>query len=364
MSESPQSGLPQSGLPLSGLPLSESARPRAPLRVAAIDCGTNAIRLLVADVLTDGSRPRLVDVHREERLVRLGEGVDATGMLASQAIDRAWQALADYAAVIRASGVLQVRIAATSATRDAGNSDEFVAMVRATIGRDPEVLSGVMEAEIGFLGTVGDLHVADGTALVIDIGGGSTELIVGRPDAPMVGMPGDRGSGSTDGQAAADILGRVSLDIGAVRITERILRGDPPSRQQISDAERWVAGIAAPALDGLPLRGVRQVVAVGGTALTVAAAALRQFDLNPQALQLARVPIAEIDRATTMLLGATRAHRAALRYIQPGRTDVIGGGALILRALADQLVDRVGVEAITVSGHDILDGLALSLVPQ
>jgi exopolyphosphatase/guanosine-5'-triphosphate,3'-diphosphate pyrophosphatase len=328
------------------------------LRVAAIDCGTNAIRLLIADVHTDGHRPRLVDVHREERLVRLGEGVDATGLLAPQAIDRAWQALADYAAVIRATGVLELRIAATSATRDARNANEFTAMVRATIGRDPEVLSGAAEAEIGFLGTVGDLNPDDGPALVIDIGGGSTELIVGLP---FRGDDGRLGDGTRSSQDAGIIRGAVSLDLGAVRITERILRDDPPSRQQISDAQRWASGLIAPALDRLPLRGVRQVVAVAGTALTVAAAALRHVDLNPQALQLASVPIAEIDRAATFLLGATRAHRAALRYVQPGRTDVIGGGALILRTIADLLAARIGIEQITVSGHDILDGLALSL---
>jgi exopolyphosphatase/guanosine-5'-triphosphate,3'-diphosphate pyrophosphatase len=184
--------------------------------------------------------------------------------------------------------------------------------------------------------------------LVVDIGGVSTELVVGRP-------------AGADG-AAPDASG--SIDARAVRITERILRGDPPSAPQLAEATGWVSRLTGPALDRLPLRGVRQVVAVAGTALTVAAAALRHVDLDPAALHLATVPIAEIDRATKLLLGANRAHRAALRYVPAGRVDVIGGGALILRTITEQLAERIGIDSITVSQHDILDGLALSLVPQ
>ncbi len=326
-----------------------ASSPGTPLRVAAIDCGTNAIRLLVAEVITDGVRPQLVDVHREERIVRLGEGVDATRSLASQAIDRAWMALADYSAIARASGALGLRTAATSAIRDVDNAADFVEMVRMTVGQVPEVLSGAQEAELGFAGTVADLDVAGGDVLVIDIGGGSTELVVGRPPAGA--------------ETAGSITAATSLDIGAVRITERILRGDPPTRQQLDAATGWAQQLIGTALDGMDLRRVRRVVAVAGTAMTVAAAALRHISLDASALHLATVPIVEIDRATTLLLGATRAHRAALRYVHPGRVDVIGGGALILTTVVDQLRGRVGVDTITLSAHDILDGLALSLAP-
>ncbi|MGI8415289.1 MAG: exopolyphosphatase, partial [Nakamurella sp.] len=217
------------------------------------------------------------------------------------------------------------------------------------VGQSPEVLSGAQEAAIGFAGTVCDLDGADGDVLVIDIGGGSTELVVGRPP--------------TGAEAAGVITAAVSLDIGAVRITERILLGDPPTRPQIDAATGWAQQLIGAALDGMDLRRVRRVVAVAGTAMVVAAAALRHLSLDAAALHLATVPIAEINRATTLLLGATRAHRAALRYVHPGRVDVIGGGALILSAAVDQLRARIGIDSITVSAHDILDGLALSLAP-
>ncbi|HEY5116169.1 MAG TPA: exopolyphosphatase, partial [Nakamurella sp.] len=150
------------------------------LRVAAIDCGTNSIRLLIADVSGGESGPRLVDVHREMRVVRLGEGVDATGMLSTHALDRTWRALADYSAAVRSSGAVRVRMAATSATRDAGNRQDFVTMVRSTLGQDPEVITGDEEAELSFAGAVGELDPATGPFMVVDIGGGSTEIVTGN----------------------------------------------------------------------------------------------------------------------------------------------------------------------------------------
>src|SRR6478609_8109414 len=172
------------------------------LRVAAIDCGTNSIRLLVADVARDANGiPQLVDVHREMRVVRLGEGVDATGYLSTHALDRTWRALADYAAVVRASGVVRIRMVATSATRDAANRGDFTEMVNSTLGQDPEVISGDEEAELSFAGAVGELDPATGPFLVVDIGGGSTELVVGS-----------RSRGQNR------ITGAISIDIGCVRI--------------------------------------------------------------------------------------------------------------------------------------------------
>ncbi len=317
----------------------------APMRVAGIDCGTNSIRLLVADVVREpDGRPRLTDVHREMRVVRLGEGVDATGRLSSHALDRTWRALADYAAVITASGVVRTRMVATSATRDAGNRADFVEMVRSTLGQDPEVITGDEEAELTFAGAVGDLDPASGPFLVVDIGGGSTELVIGE----RVG-------------ASNRLAGGISLDIGCVRITERILRGDPPSSTERDRARRWARQILADGLDRLPVHRVRRLIPVSGTATTVAAAALRLPTYDPARIHLAELPIDRVHTVADTLLGATRAHRAALGYMHPGRVDVIGGGALILSVMIELVAARTPIHQVTVSEHDILDGIVLSL---
>lgn len=317
----------------------------APMRVAGIDCGTNSIRLLVADVVREpDGRPRLTDVHREMRVVRLGEGVDATGRLSSHALDRTWRALADYAAVITASGVVRTRMVATSATRDAGNRADFVEMVRSTLGQDPEVITGDEEAELTFAGAVGDLDPASGPFLVVDIGGGSTELVIGE----RVG-------------ASNRLAGGVSLDIGCVRITERILRGDPPSSTERDRARHWARQILADGLDRLPVHRVRRLIPVSGTATTVAAAALRLPTYDPARIHLAELPIDRVHTVADTLLGATRAHRAALGYMHPGRVDVIGGGALILSVMIELVAARTPIHQVTVSEHDILDGIVLSL---
>lgn len=318
------------------------------MRVAAIDCGTNTIRLLVADGRPGPAGTELVDVHREMRVVRLGEGVDATGRITSGALDRTWHVLADYTAILRSAGAVQVRMAATSATRDAVNRDEFTAMVTRTLGQEPEVISGAQEAELSFTGAVAGLIARGpvaGDVLVVDIGGGSTELVVGTP---------------TGGDPL--IRGRISEDIGSVRVTERVLAGDPPTREQISAARAWIEPVVAGALDRLPLAGVRTFVAVSGTATTVAAAALRLPLYQPEVLDLARIGLAELDRAGQKLLGMPRAHRAALGFMHPGRVDVIGAGALILGAVAAGVADRTRLTMATISEHDILDGLALSLL--
>ena len=318
-----------------------------PVRVAAIDCGTNSIRLLVADLTTVDGEVRLADVHREMRVVRLGEGVDATGRLSTGAIDRTWSALADYVAVIRASGAVEVRMAATSATRDAANRNDFVGMVRATLGQDPEVISGAEEAELSFRGAVGDLDPATGPFLVVDIGGGSTEMVIGS----VVG-------------GRIQIADRLSLNIGCVRLTERILRSDPPTAEERREAVELTRSMLADGLDRLPVRTIRRLVPVSGTATTVAAAALRLPTYDPGRIHLSRIGSRRVHEVAQFLLGATRAHRAALPYMHPGRVDVIGAGAMVLSALVTAVGRRVGpgfVDEITVSEHDILDGLALSL---
>ncbi len=315
-------------------------------RVAAIDCGTNSIRLLVADLTTVDGRTALTDVHREMRVVRLGEGVDATGRLSGAALDRTWSALSDYTAILCTAGAVQVRMAATSATRDAANRGDFVAMVAATLGQEPEVISGEEEAELSFRGAVGDLDPSTGPFLVVDIGGGSTELVVGSV---------------VDGQI--DLAGARSVDLGCVRITERVLRGDPPTAEERRNAVQWATSVLAGALDELPVSTVRRLVPVSGTATTVAAAALRLPTYDPDRIHLATVPFRRVQEVSDVLLRATRAHRAALGYMHPGRVDVIGGGALILSALCSLVGQRARrvADVVTVSEHDILDGLALSL---
>lgn len=317
------------------------------MRVAAIDCGTNSIRLLIADVAREpDGRLRLADVHREMRVVRLGQGVDATGRLSEHALDRTWRALADYAAIISASGAVRTRMVATSATRDAQNRADFVDMVRATLGQEPEVISGEEEAQLSFAGAVGDLDPSTGPFLVVDIGGGSTELVVGERDG-----------------AINRLAGGISLDIGCVRITERILRGDPPTTAERDEARRWARQILADGLDRLPVEGVRRLVPVSGTATTVAAAALRLPTYDPARIHLSEIPVDRVHAVADILLGATRAHRAALGYMHPGRVDVIGGGALILSTMVSLVARRVRqpLTTVTVSEHDILDGIALSL---
>ncbi|RIJ76499.1 Ppx/GppA family phosphatase [Nakamurella silvestris] len=313
-------------------------------RVAAIDCGTNSIRLLVADLEETDSGLVLTDVHREMRVVRLGEGVDATGSLQPAAIDRTWAALADYNAILRASGAIRVRMAATSATRDAANRQDFVSMVRSTLGQDPEVITGVEEAELSFRGAVADLDPAEGPFMVVDIGGGSTEMVVGS---------------IVDGEV--QLAGSVSMDIGCVRITERLLHGDPPTAHEIIQARAWAHDILLEGLKQLPVEQVRTLVPVSGTATTVAAAALGLSAYDPNLIHLSRIPVGKVKAAAHFFLGATRAHRAALGYMHSGRVDVIGGGALVLETLVDLVRERTAVDDIIVSEHDILDGLAMSL---
>lgn len=328
---------------LTGADLEEAAR-STPLRVAAIDCGTNSIRLLVADVARSGNRTRLVDVHREMRVVRLGEGVDATGRLSTHALDRTWRALADYTATLRGLGAVDVRMVATSATRDAENRQQFVDLVRGTLGQEPEVITGQEEAELSFTGAVGELDPETGPFLVVDIGGGSTEFVTGT----MV-----------DGRTV--LTGAVSMDIGCVRITERILTGDPPDAAQRDRATRWARAMVSEALSHLPVGEVRRLVPVSGTATTVAAAALGLFRYDPDRIHLSRIPAPSVHAVATMMFSATRAHRAMLGYMHPGRVDVIGGGALILSTVVSLVAERAPIDAVTVSEHDILDGIALSM---
>ncbi len=305
------------------------------MRVAGIDCGTNSIRLLVADAV-DG---QLVDVTREMRIVRLGEGVDRTGSLAPQALERTRAALRDYAATITANGAERVRMVATSATRDAANRDVFVSMVRAVLGRDPEVISGREEAALSFAGAVASLRDLRGPVLVADIGGGSTELVVGSPD----------GAGG---------LRARSMDVGCVRMTERHLRSDPPTPEQIEAAVADVRQAIDQVRGDVPLYDVGTFVGVAGTVTTVAAIALGLDRYDAAAIHGRVLSAPQVHDVTARLLAMTHDERAALPVMHPGRVDVIGAGALILRSL----VEATGAAEVIASEHDILDGIALSLL--
>jgi exopolyphosphatase/guanosine-5'-triphosphate,3'-diphosphate pyrophosphatase len=305
-------------------------------RVAAVDCGTNSIRLLVADVDPVGGT--LVDVDRRMEIVRLGQDVDRTGRLAPEALERTFAACDRYAARIRDLGAQQVRFVATSASRDASNRDVFVAGVAQRFGVQPEVVPGAVEAALSFTGAVRGLPGArlDPPVLVVDIGGGSTELVLGveRPEAAT------------------------SVDVGCVRMTERHVTADPPAE---SDIAATVADVDA-ALDrahaAVPLERAATLVGLAGSVTTVAAIWLGLARYDSAAIHGARITADGVREVSERLLAMTREQRAALPVMHPGRVDVIGAGALVLR----RIVDRLGLPEVVVSEHDILDGIAWSLV--
>jgi exopolyphosphatase / guanosine-5'-triphosphate,3'-diphosphate pyrophosphatase len=302
-------------------------------RVAAVDCGTNSIRLLVADI--DGSTLR--DVDRRMEIVRLGEGVDRTGRFAPAALERTFAACRRYADIIEDTKAARVRFVATSASRDVANRDEFVAGVRAAVGVDPEVITGDEEAELSFVGATREL--ADGgyetPFLVVDIGGGSTEFVLG----------------GTSVQAAR------SVDVGCVRMTERHLHDDPPTAEQVAAARADIEAAIAVAAETVPIDETATLVGLAGSVTTVAAMALDLPAYLPERIHRSRIAAAEVRKVTERLLAMTREERAALPFMHPGRVDVIGAGALILGCV----VDAVAADEVLVSEHDILDGIAWSL---
>ncbi|TQJ20399.1 exopolyphosphatase/guanosine-5'-triphosphate,3'-diphosphate pyrophosphatase [Micromonospora sp. A202] len=309
-------------------------------RVAAIDCGTNSIRLLVADLPGESAGPQapLVDLTRRMEIVRLGQGVDRTGRLAPEAIERTRVALASYAADIEKLGAERVRMCATSASRDAANAADFTEMVQRTLGVAPEVVTGDEEARLSFTGAVRGLP-ADAKApfLVVDIGGGSTEFVVG-----------DR---------AAGVRAAISVDIGCVRMTERHLPGDPPTPEQVAAAQADIAAAVDRALAVVPGREAATLVGLAGSVTTVVALAqgLREYD--PERIHHARVSYEAVAQVTAELLSQTREQRLANPVMHPGRADVIGAGALVLRVI----MERAGMPSVVASEHDILDGIAWSL---
>ena len=298
------------------------------MRVAAVDCGTNSVRLLIRDLPGQ-------ELHREMRIVRLGEGVDRTGFLAPQALSRTRDALEAYAAVCASLGVDKTRMVATSATRDASNRSDFVDMVVATLGVEPEVISGHDEAALSFRGATFGLAPHDGPFLVMDIGGGSTELVLG----------------TTAVEAAR------SIDVGCVRLTERHLRSDPPTPGEIAAATADVDAALLSALETVPASRARTAVGLAGSVTTVAALALELTSYQPEVIHLSRVSRDQVARITADLLAMSHDERSRLPVMHPGRVDVIGGGALVL----DRAMELLSLDEIVVSESDILDGIALSV---
>jgi exopolyphosphatase/guanosine-5'-triphosphate,3'-diphosphate pyrophosphatase len=302
-----------------------------PMRVAAIDCGTNSIRLLIADI--DESNFR--EVIRDMEIVRLGQGVDETGQFHPDAIARTLAAVDKFAAEIAKRGVEKIRFCATSATRDATNRHLFVDGVRERLGIEPEVISGDEEAALSFAGAIKDLDSSNGPFLVVDIGGGSTEFVFGTSTV----------------EAAR------SVNIGCVRMTERHFASDPATAEQIEAARADIQAAIAQAAAVVPITTAKTLVAVAGTATTVAAAALDLPEYDRYAIHLSRISAQKVQEVAAMFAGKNREERLALGYMHPGRVDVIAAGSLVL----SEIMKATGATEFVASESDILDGMAFSL---
>ncbi|UUN27295.1 Ppx/GppA phosphatase family protein [Streptomyces sp. FIT100] len=301
-------------------------------RVAAVDCGTNSIRLLVADA--DPATGQLVDLDRRMTIVRLGQGVDRTGRLAPEALERTFAACREYAEAIKAHGAERIRFVATSASRDAENRDDFVRGVLDILGVEPEVISGDQEAEFSFTGATKELPGHE-ERLVVDIGGGSTEFVVGH----------DR------------VEAARSVDIGCVRLTERHVRTDPPAPAEAAAIRADIAAALDLAEETVPIREAQTLVGLAGSVTTVAAIALGLEAYDSSVIHHSRISREQVAEVTGRLLSATHDERAAIPVVHPGRVDVIAAGALVLL----EIMDRIGIDEVVVSEHDILDGIAWSM---
>jgi exopolyphosphatase / guanosine-5'-triphosphate,3'-diphosphate pyrophosphatase len=301
------------------------------MRVAAIDCGTNSIRLLIADVQGENFR----EVFRDMEIVRLGQGVDQTGQFHPDAIARTLAAVDKYAAEIARRGVEKIRFCATSATRDATNRELFINGVKERLGVAPEVISGEEEAALSFAGATKDLPDSLAPFLVIDIGGGSTEFVIGTRTVEKA----------------------KSVNIGCVRMSERHFKKDPASQEEIEAARKDIQAAIAEAASVVAIKSAKSLIAVAGTATTVAAAALELTEYDRYAIHLSRISAENVHKVSEMFLRMNRAERAALGYMHPGRVDVIGAGSLVL----SEIVKAVGASGYIACESDILDGIAFSL---
>ena len=301
-------------------------------RVAAIDCGTNSIRLLIADI--DGNNFR--EVVREMEVVRLGQGVDKHKAFNPEAIERTLEATRKYAEIIAAKGVEKIRFCATSATRDASNRALFIDGVREILGIEPEVIPGAEEASLSFLGATKELKGMGAPYLVVDIGGGSTEFVFGSESVEKA----------------------KSVNIGCVRMSERHLKTSPPTARDVAKAISDIDDAIADAARSVPIKKATTLIAVAGTATTVAAAALGLSEYDRHAIHLSRIPAQKVFGIAQQFSLMSREEIAALGYMHPGRVDVIAAGALVL----SRVMIATGATEFVASESDILDGIAWGLM--
>lgn len=301
------------------------------MRVAAIDCGTNSIRLLIADI-HDGS---FKEVIRRMEVVRLGQGVDKNKAFDPEAIERTLKVTADYARVIASKGVEKIRFCATSATRDASNRHLFIDGVREILGIEVEVIPGAEEAALSFMGGTKELSATDGPFLVVDIGGGSTEFVLG----------------------SSQVESAKSVNIGCVRMAERHLSEQPPSADSVASAIVDIDAAIASAAEEVSIRTAKTLICVAGTATTVAAAALGLTEYDRYSIHLVRIPAAKVHEVAAIFQSMTRDQIAALGYMHPGRVDVITAGSLVL----SRVLRATGATGFVASESDILDGIAWGL---
>jgi exopolyphosphatase/guanosine-5'-triphosphate,3'-diphosphate pyrophosphatase len=301
------------------------------MRVGVVDCGTNSIRLLIADI--EGNNFR--EVTRQMQVVRLGQGVDETNQFHPDALERTFAAVDLYAGEIARRGVEKIRFCATSATRDATNRSIFIDGVKERLGIEPEVISGDEEARLSFAGATREFNRTDGPFLVVDIGGGSTEFVLG-----------------TDSVESA-----ISVNIGCVRMSERHFHNDPPTADEIAIARSDIQNAIDIASASVDIKSAKTLVCVAGTATTVAAAALNLSEYDRYAIHLSRISADQVHAVSNKFLTMTRDERAALGYMHPGRVDVITAGSLVL----SKIVKATGATGFVASENDILDGMAWSL---
>lgn len=302
-------------------------------RVAAIDCGTNSIRLLISE---NGR-----DVTRLNEIVRLGEGVDETGRLSEKALTRTRRALERYVEIMTFERVEKVRMVATSATRDAANREDFFAMTEQLLGVRAEVISGEEEAALSFSGAVADLDPARGPFCVIDLGGGSTEFIVGT--------------------GGGEIFGSHSAQMGCVRLTERIMRSDPPTETEVEIAAEYVAKQLVEVEKVVPIAQAATFVGVAGTFTTVSALAQGLETYDPAEIHGSELRFDALRLVTRQLISESAGTRAENPVMHPGRADVIGGGSVIIEGVIDMIERLSGAETFVISEKDILDGIVAGL---
>ena len=301
------------------------------MRVGVVDCGTNSIRLLIADI--EGNNFR--EVTRQMQVVRLGQGVDETNQFHPDALERTFAAVDLFAGEIARRGVEKIRFCATSATRDATNRNIFIDGVKERLGIEPEVISGDEEARLSFAGATREFNRTDGRFLVVDIGGGSTEFVLGSDTVESA----------------------ISVNIGCVRMSERHFHNDPPTADEVTIARSDIQNAIDIASASVDIKSAKTLVCVAGTATTVAAAALNLPEYDSHAIHLSRISADQVHAVSDRFLTMTRDERAALGYMHPGRVDVITAGSLVL----SKIIKATGATEFVASENDILDGMAWSL---